>query len=280
MSRGIVSVNQYTGGVLGVRVRGRNFFGLVRALHVRLATGDVGRNILRWSAVGMLLSLVSGLYLWWPVKRVRVRGPWLNRRFWFDLHNSLGIFSLLPWLVLAVTGVVIGFEDQAAYLVDKLTGSSAVHTSQVVSRSEGEPGSGKPGSGEPGSGEPGSNEITADQAVAIACARLPGTVAYRVQMPQYGGTFVVALTYADNRIAGERNSIAVDPRSGKIISADLSTDLTATERFMAVDEAVHTGSLLGMPSKIVVSLAGILLPVQAVSGLVMWLRRRKIVRMD
>ena len=265
MSRGIVSVNQYTGEVLGVRARGQNFFGLVRALHVRLATGDIGRNILRWSAVGMLFSLVSGLYLWWPVKRVRVRRPWLNRRFWFDLHNSLGIFSLLPWLVLAVTGIVIGFEDQAASLVDKLTGSSAAHTSQAVSRSE---------------GEPGLKEITADQAVAIACARLPGTVAYRVQMPRYGGMYVVALTYADNRIAGERNSFAVDPRSGKIISADLSTDLTATERFMVVNEAVHTGNLLGMPSKLIVALAGILLPVQAVSGLVMWLRRRKIVRAD
>ena len=262
MSRGVVSVNQYTGEVLGVRARGWNFFGFVRALHLRLATGDVGRNILRWSAVGMLFSLMSGLYLWWPVKRVRIRGPWLSGRFWFDLHNSIGVFSLLPLLALALTGIVIGFEDQVASLLDKITGPSAVHTSQVFSRSE---------------AEPGSKEITADQAVDIACSRLPGTVAYRVQMPRYGGMYVVALTYPDNRIAGERNSFAVDRWSGKIISANLSTDLTARERFMAVDEAVHTGSLCGMPGKIIVAITGILLPVQAVSGLVMWLRRRKIV---
>ena len=69
--------------------------------------------------------------------------------------------------------------------------------------------------------EPGSHEITPDQAVAIACARLPGTVPYRVQMPRYGGVYVVALTYRSNRIAGERNSFSIDPWSGKIISADL-----------------------------------------------------------
>jgi uncharacterized iron-regulated membrane protein len=43
LSRGIVSVNQYTGEILGVRTRGQSFLGRVRALHVRLAMGDLGR---------------------------------------------------------------------------------------------------------------------------------------------------------------------------------------------------------------------------------------------
>lgn len=263
MSRGVVSVNQYTGEILGVRTRGQTSLGFVRALHVRLATGDWGRNVLKWSAVMLLFSLGSGFYLWWPVKRVRIRGPWIGRRFWFDLHNAAGIFSLLPLLALAATGTVIGFEDQTASLLDRLTGSSTVHASPTFTRSE------------PVSG---ATELTPDQAVAIACARLSGTMPYRVQMPRYGGVYVVALTYADNRIAGERSSFSIDPWSGKILSADLSTDLSAQERIMAVNEAIHTGSLFGMPSRIVVALAGILLPVQAVSGLVIWLRRRKIAR--
>ena len=74
LSRGIVYVNQYTGQILGVRTRGQTFLGMVRARHVRLATGEAGRVVLKWAAVGLLFSLVSGLYLWWPVKRIRVRG--------------------------------------------------------------------------------------------------------------------------------------------------------------------------------------------------------------
>jgi uncharacterized iron-regulated membrane protein len=44
---GIAYVNQYPGKVLGERARGQTFLGYVRSLHVRLASGDVGRNILK-----------------------------------------------------------------------------------------------------------------------------------------------------------------------------------------------------------------------------------------
>jgi uncharacterized iron-regulated membrane protein len=265
LSRGIVSVNQYTGEVLGVRTRGQTFLGVVRALHVRLAAGDMGRSILKWSAVGMLLSLASGLYLWWPIKRVRIRGPWWSRSFWFDLHNVIGICSLLPLLVLAGTGTVIGFEDDVASVLDKLAGARPVQSQQSLSRPE---------------PEPGSTQITPDRAVAIACAQLPGAVPYRVQMPRFGGVYVVALEYTDNRIGGERNSIAVDPWSGKIISESLATNLTTRERVMATNETIHTGNILGTPSRVIVVLASMLLLIQAASGLVMWLRRTRIARAD
>jgi len=260
LSRGIVSVNQYTGEILGIRTRGQTFLGFVRALHVRLAAGDAGRNILRWSAVAMLFSLASGLYLWWPVKRIRIRGPRWSTGFWFDAHNAVGILSLLPLLVLAATGVVIGFEDQLAPLVDKLTGARPVHVHEPVTAPE---------------ARPESPPITPDQAVAIASAQLPGAVPYRVQMPRYGGVYVVALGVAGDRLAGERNSVSVDPWNGKIVSASFSTDLTARERFMVTNQAMHTGEIFGMPSRIIVALAGILLPIQALSGIVIWLRRRK-----
>jgi uncharacterized iron-regulated membrane protein len=155
---------------------------------------------------------------------------------------------------------VIGFEDQLAPLVDKLTGARPVRVHELVTAPE---------------PWPESSPITPDQAAAIASAQLPGAVAYRVQMPRYGGLYVVALGVAGDRLAGERNSVSVDPWNGKIVSASFSTDLTARERSMITNEAIHTGEIFGMPSRIIVTLAGILLPVQALSGIVIWLRRRK-----
>jgi len=263
MPRGIVAVNQYTGEILGVRTRGQTFLGFARALHVRLATGDVGRNIVRWSAVAMLFSLVSGLYLWWPLKRVRIRGPWWSRGFWFDLHNAVGILCLLPLLVLAGTGTVIGFEDQVASLLDKPAGSVSIHTAPTLTRPE---------------PEPGAIQITPDQAVAVAAAQVPGAVAYRVQMPRYGGVYVVALAFPDNRITGDRNSVSINPWNGKIIATTRSTELSTGERFVATNEAIHTGTILGIPGRIIAALVSILLPVQALSGLIMWLRRTRIAR--
>ena len=169
---GIAYVNQYTGKVLGERARGQTFLGYVRSLHVRLASGDVGRNILKCSAIAMLFSLASGLYLWWPIKRVRIRGKWGSRRLWFDLHNAIGVFSLLPLVLLAATGTVLGFEDQLAPVIYRLTGSRPIHATGSALR-------------EPA--EEAATTITPDQAVAIARAHMPGALPYRVQMAKYGG---------------------------------------------------------------------------------------------
>jgi uncharacterized iron-regulated membrane protein len=97
-------------------------------------------------------------------------------------------------------------------------------------------------------------------------------------MPRYGGLYVVALTYSDNRIASERNSISIDPWEGSIVAMNLSTSLTPRERLMAANEAVHTGSIFGMPTRILAALASFVLSLQVVSGLLIWIRRTILVR--
>jgi len=257
---GIVYVNQYTGEVLGLRPRGQTFLGYVRALHVRLANGTFGRNILKWSGVTMLLSLASGLYLWWPMKQIRIRGRWSNRQLWFDLHNAIGIFLLLPLAMLAATGTAIGFEDQLAPLIYKLTRSTPIHTTRGPVR-------------EPA---PGATLITPDEAVAIARIQIPGAVPYRVQMPKYGGLYVVALRYPQDRITGGANQVGLD-HYGKVVSLSRASDLSSGDRILAMIEAIHTGDVWGMPSRIVVWVASTMVLVQAFSGLLMWLYRSRIV---
>jgi uncharacterized iron-regulated membrane protein len=258
LPRGIAYVNQYTGEVLGVRVRGQTFLGYVRALHVRLAIGDLGRNVLRWSGAAMLISLASGLYLWWPIKQVRIRGAWRGRRFLFDVHNAIGILSFLLLGLLAATGTVLGFEDQLAPLIYKLTSSVPVQTTHSAIQ-------------EPVSG---TIPITPDEAVMIARTRIPGAVPYRVQMPKYGSLYQVALLYPHDRVAGGRNLVGLDPY-GRVVSLSRSSDLSPGDRVLAMNEAFHTGSILGMPSRIAAWLATTMLMVQVSSGLLMWLRRTR-----
>lgn len=263
LSRGMVSVNPYTGEVLGVRPRGQTLLGVIRDLHVRLALGSVARGILDWCALATLLSILSGLYLWWPVKRMRIGGRLWSARFWYDLHSSIGFFSLLPVLLLAATGTVIGFRDQVGQLMNRTNNTNTAENQEVapVPRLDIE-----------------QRQISPDQAVSLASAQFPGVAAYRVQMPQYGGVYVVAVEFPQNRLSGKRNFISVDPSSGTIISMRLSSALSARARFMAINGAIHTGDIWGLPSRIVASLASLLLPLQAVSGLLIWLRRKGILR--
>ena len=76
------------------------------------------------------------------------------------------------------------------------------------------------------------------------------------------------------------SAIVLDPWSGEALSASLETDLSVREKVLAWNEAIHTGTALGMTSRIIVAAASILLPVQAVSGLLIWLRRRKLIELS
>jgi uncharacterized iron-regulated membrane protein len=184
----------------------------------------------------MLFSLASGVYLWWPLKRTGIRGRWHDRGFWFDLHNAIGVFSLLPLLVVAVTATIIGFENQAESLIEKITGSGALPARQRIALQ----------TRAPNARAPNATPITPDEAVAIARAEMPGAIPYRVQMPRFGGVYQVALVYEQDRVMGARNSVAIDPHSGNVIVSQRSRDSSVAARLLATNTAIHTGNVLGM----------------------------------
>lgn len=257
---GIAYVNQYTGEVLGERRRGETFLGFVRELHMRLGGGEFGSGVLKWSAAAMLFSLASGLYLWWPNQPTRVRLTRSHRRLWSDLHNVIGIVSFFPLFLLAATGMILGFEGQLAPMVYRVTASRPATASRSPR----------------GVHQAGALTITPDQAVAIASGLVPRAVPYRVQMPMYGGVYQVALSDANAGLAGDRNVIALDPY-GNVVSVMKSAALSRGDRVFMVNESIHTGSILGMPTRIGAFLATIAALMQVSSGLAMWMYRKRIV---
>ena len=261
---GIAYVNQYTGQVLGVRVRGQTVLGYIRELHVRLGVGAIGRDVLRGSAVAALVSVLSGLYLWWPTKRIRIRLAGNSRRFWLDMHSVVGICSVIPLALLAASGLVLGFEDQAAALI---------HSALVQRTAEPRP---APVSGPQRRATSGTPMIEPDAALAIAASRMPGAVPYRIQMPQYGGLYRIELVDLQDRVAGSRNVVALDPTDGTIVSLSRSADLSRADCILAANEAVHTGNILGLPGRVVASLASMIIFVQAISGALIWFHRNRI----
>ncbi len=130
--RGTVYINQYTGAVLGIRV-GPDFMDVlqnnIHQFHLRLLVmpkgpgADPGKTIMSWAGVAMLFLLLSGLYLWWPLKRVTVQSSGPTMRFWFDLHSVVGIFSLVFLFLLTITGIIIGFDDKTIPFFYRMTGS-------------------------------------------------------------------------------------------------------------------------------------------------------------
>ncbi|WP_375401856.1 PepSY-associated TM helix domain-containing protein [uncultured Sphingomonas sp.] len=88
--------------------------GLLRVLHIlhgSLYVPGVGRQIVGWIGVAMMLSAFTGLWLWWPAM-----GRWTRGLRWrrhpnveTNLHHQMGFWIALPLFVLSLTGAWISF---------------------------------------------------------------------------------------------------------------------------------------------------------------------------
>ena len=210
-----------------------------------------------WSSVAMIVLLLSGLVLWWPLKRIRIRSSGSSRQWWFDFHNMIGVFSLVFLLILAASGVVIGFERQTVPLFFSVTGSSPV----------------QPPDGKVTPPADGRARLGVDSAMAIARAALPGAEPFQIDVPKPDEAYHVRLRYPEDRTPGGRSQAMIDPYTGRVMFAQGSRTAPAGARVVIANRAIHTGDLLGVPTKMLMSLASLMAVVQLVSGVVMFIRR-------
>ena len=257
---GAVHINQYTGEILGVRPLAVDWLGRVHQFHLRLgimSKSDPGKKIMSWAGVAVLIVLLTGLYLWWPLKRVGVQWSGPARRVSFDLHNSVGIFSFIFLLILTVTGLVIGFEQQTTPLLFRLTGSKPSDMPDLKLPPQ-----------------PGVTPITPDQALQIAHQVLPGAAPLYLFFPGPRHYYTLFLRYPEDRTPGGRSRLLLDEYTGKPLYVLSSRTAPEGMRLVNLNRALHTGDIFGIPSKAVMSLASLMLAVQLVTGVIIWIKRR------
>ncbi|QES90712.1 PepSY-associated TM helix domain-containing protein [Rhizosphaericola mali] len=118
-----VKINPYTGEILSEKkyTKGETpFFRWIlnghRFLWVR--KGATGRIIINYSILIFIITLVTGLVLWWPKKWnkstkdrcFKIKWNGTVKRINYDLHNVLGFYTLCFLLVIACTGIVYGID--------------------------------------------------------------------------------------------------------------------------------------------------------------------------
>ena len=79
-------VNPYSGEILGLRSGEAPSF-WVRHIHRELLGGVVGMQLVRIATFLVVFQSLSGIYLWWPLKRLKVKWSGSFRRVNFDLHH-------------------------------------------------------------------------------------------------------------------------------------------------------------------------------------------------
>jgi uncharacterized iron-regulated membrane protein len=249
-----VYINQYTGEILGER-SGPTWLGEVHQLHLRLLAGATGKTVVSWAGVLTLLLTLSGLYLWWPLKRLAVNWSVAGRRRWFDLHNTVGVIAFVFLFILSLTGIVIGFESVTSHMFYETT-SSRPYPFMV-----------------PVTPKPGAQVVTPDDAVAAARLAMPGAAPIAVSAPNPKVAYRVAMRFPEDRTPGGRTRVHVDPYTGGVVLAESSRTTAAGTRIINANRAIHTGDIFGVPSKILMSLASLAAVAQVITGLTMWWKR-------
>lgn len=249
--RTMVWLDPGTGRVLDKSDSSQGLVRFMHQLHGSLLIPDVGRKVVGWIGVAMLLSSATGLWLWWPTVGRWTRGlRWRrHRNLDTNLHHQLGFWIALPLFVLSLTGAWISFPAFFASL------------------------SGEQSQRGPG-GDPGARfrarplEAPAqDLAGAIATARA-----------QASGELVSVGWPTDQKAEwtvafkqGERPPLEVKiddaTGAGKVEPAK-PEDLARTMR------KIHDGTDMGLVWQVIIFLGGILPAVLAVTGIIMWWRAR------
>src|SRR5262245_13561628 len=118
--------NPYTGEDMGQSVpNGIRLVSWLLDLHDNLLSGETGRTINGSAAISFILLSVTGVVIWWPGIRNWRRSLIVHRkvgwkRFNWDLHSAIGIWTLLFVFLWGLTGVYLSFQEPFFAIVDFL----------------------------------------------------------------------------------------------------------------------------------------------------------------
>jgi uncharacterized iron-regulated membrane protein len=250
-----LSVNPYTGQVLGDRGQGNSFMEKVHGFHTRLLLGVVGKNVMGWSSVFLLLLSISGIILWWPRKRFRITAVESPQLFNFNLHNTLGICSSIVLAIFAVTGMSIHWEGPVAAFANKVSNAAA------------------PSPLRPKPAPAGALPLSPDQLRLLAEQALPGASATNMSLGvRANGPVQITLKFPEDHTPAGRSRVLLDAYSGQVLSLQNSRTMTVPQKYAQMwNREIHTGDLWGWPTRLLAFICSLILPVLAITGPLIWL---------
>jgi uncharacterized iron-regulated membrane protein len=239
---------------------------VIYRLHVDMYAGLPGKLFLGLMGFLFCVAIVSGVVLYWPSTRkldfgaMRRDRPRLVR--WLDLHNLLGVVTVVWALTVGFTGVINTWAD----LIFKLW-----QNDQLVAMTQAYKDRGMP-----------EGPTSVDRAVAAAREAMPGMKPSFVAFPgnpfsskSHYAVFMRGETPLTSRLL---RPALIDAETGKLTD---SRELPLYAKALLVSQPLHFGDYGGMPLKIIWAVLDIATIVVLVTGLYLWvvrIRRRRAAR--
>ncbi|HEV7808021.1 MAG TPA: PepSY-associated TM helix domain-containing protein [Solirubrobacteraceae bacterium] len=265
-----VYVDQATGKVTGDVTEANDSNTLFRGLHSNWLLGDGPRPLTELAGAWFLVSLMTGLYLWWPGLRKRgtaafaFRRRMRGRRQSKDWHNFIGIALIVPMFFVVVTGLTWTKYSGARY--------DQIKTSVFSAPTTGGPNTAR------ASAALGSSALKNIDVVNARAreADLPSPV--RITLPADDKTGWQA-TSERQRFPMNRDAIVVDGATGAVVDRYFWSHEHWFSKLTSAGISFHQGELFGVPLQIFMTLLAIGVIALVVFGYKMWWQRRPLAGM-
>jgi len=257
-----VVVDARTGEVLAQPRFDQGFMWIMLKLHVDLFAGLAGKLFLGLMGLLLLVAIVSGVVLYGPFMRKldfgTVRSDRRPHLKWLDLHNLLGIVTLVWFFVVGSTGMINTWADLIIkyWQQDQLVALLAPYKGQPMVPVA----------------ERGSLQRSLDSALkqapgtTLSFIAFPGTA---FSSPHHNAFFMRGNEPFTSRLL---QPVLVDARTTKVTNAPhLPWYLTA----LLVSQPLHFGDYGGRPMQILWALLDIASIIVLGSGLYLWLRKER-----
>jgi uncharacterized iron-regulated membrane protein len=258
------------GKVLGEFPKVRNWLDVVQELHESLLIhpGSQGRMLNGIGAASLLVLNATGMVIWWPgirnwkrALKVDFRRNW--RRINFDLHLSVGFWTILIASFWAVSGIYFGWPRQVFLFVNSFSPVISARPPAITVAPE--------------SAVP---ELDLRSLVRQARTLDPGTTLGGIAFPYSRRAPLGILMRRGNSVGREYvDTVYFNPYSGEYISTwRYGVNQSVGDWIIWSQVPLHFGTYWGLGVKLVWFTAGLAIPLLAVTGLLMYwnraLRRR------
>lgn len=235
-------------------------------LHFTLLSGETGQTILAIGALLLLVSIVTGLILWWPLTSQRrqafaIRFPTNPVRFMFDVHKTFSLYTCLVLGAVLLSGVSMNLNKPFVRVTQWFSPTTRDVPGRLVSGADA-----------------GRSPIGPVRAYEIATSRYPGGDLYGIFPPSKPtGVYLVSHRRVPGLSAfGSERWVAIDQYSGAVLAVRApDTRRTAGETFLAWQWPLHSGQAFGMTGRLLVLASGLASLVIYVTGVLMWWRKSR-----
>jgi uncharacterized iron-regulated membrane protein len=263
-----VYINPVTGKVVHIEDTRNEFFQLVLSLHLNLLLGEhIGGMITGISVTCFFVILLSSVVIWWPAKwkwkslkpKVTIKAGSRPKRFNYDLHTVLGLYILIPVMIICITGMVFAFE-WADNSVQFLANGAQVIKKRKIPKSS------------PGA-DYGFNAM--DSAVVGLLSKYPNADVFSIRFREKK-TDPLDIQV---RLAEKRTHVFrwyyFDRNSGNLLMKYGSDDVKGGEKLRSMNYDLHTGAFAGLPTKVFAFFIALICASLPVTGFIVWNNKRK-----